>query len=202
MPLHGVQTAQVLQASAAGSYRLGLSGSVSTSRASHACTAGPGPGSRRLKRPGFRARGPSRANWIGVAVRGDTWDVPGDDDTIAEIRAKLETQLGPVAGGGEVELDSGLVYRTRRPVLIRLARRGRRYDLSDDGTAVSLSGNPPGWLESVQRLVAAEGFNVNRGGVISVPAVEGRDIATLVSRLALTSRTAYLTLLELDASVR
>jgi hypothetical protein len=67
---------------------------------------------------------------------------------------------------------------------------------------VSLSGRPPGWLESVQRLVAAEGFNVNRGGVIFVPAVEGRDIAALVSRLALTSRTAYLTLLELDASVR
>ena len=133
---------------------------------------------------------------------GDTWDVPGDDDTIAEIRAKLNTQLRPVAGDGEVELDSGLVYRTRRPVLIRLARRGRRYNLSDDGTAVSLSGKPPGWLESVQRLVAAEGFNVNRGGVIFVPAVEGRDIAALVSRLALTSRTAYLALLELDASVR
>jgi hypothetical protein len=128
--------------------------------------------------------------------------VPGDDDTIAEIRAKLDTQLRPVAGDGEVELDSGLVYRTRRPVLIRLARRGRRYNLSDDGTAVSLSGKPPGWLESVQRLVAAEGFNVNRGGVIFVPAVEGRDIAALVSRLALTSRTAYLALLELDASVR
>jgi len=54
----------------------------------------------------------------------------------------------------------------------------------------------------VRGVVAAEGFNVNRRGVIFVPAVEGRDIAALVRRLALTSRTAYLTLLELEATAR
>jgi len=137
-----------------------------------------------------------------VAVPSDTRDVLGVDDCAAEIRAKRAAQLPALAGDGELQVDSGRVYGTRRPVLIRIRRRGRRYDLSDDGTAVSLSSRPPGWLESVRGVVAAEGFNVNRRGVIFVPAVEGRDIAALVRRLALTSRTAYLTLLELEATAR
>ena len=126
----------------------------------------------------------------------------GVDDHVAEIRARLDAQLAALAGDGELQIASGLVYATSRPVLIRIRRRGRRYDLSDDGTAVSLAGKPPGWLDSVQRAVAVEAFNVNRRGVIFVPVVEGRDIAALVSRLALTSRTAYLTLLELEATDR
>jgi hypothetical protein len=126
--------------------------------------------------------------------------VLSDDVNVAQIRAELDAQLAALAGDGELQMDAGLVYATHRPVLIRIRRRGRRYDLSDDGNAVSLSNKPPGWLDSVQHVVAAEAFNVNRRGVIFVPVVEGRDIAELVSRLALTSRTAYLTLLELEAT--
>ncbi|HEY7009335.1 MAG TPA: hypothetical protein VH395_10360 [Jatrophihabitantaceae bacterium] len=97
---------------------------------------------------------------------------------------------------GETILDTGLRYRDSEPVLIRVRRRGRRYDITDDGAAVSLAGRPGGWLERVERLVAAEGFNVNRRGVLFVPAVAGRDITSLALRLADTSRSAYLDLLE------
>jgi hypothetical protein len=101
---------------------------------------------------------------------------------------------------GETILDTGLRYRDSEPVLIRVRRRGRRYDITDDGAAVSLAGRPGGWLERVERVVAAEGFNVNRRGVLFVPAVAGRDIMSLALRLADTSRSAYLDLL--DAAIR
>lgn len=96
----------------------------------------------------------------------------------------------------ETTVDTGLTYRGHEPVLIRIRRRGHRYDIGDNGTAVTRSGKPVGWLAQVEDLVALEGFNVNRRGVLFVPAVEGRDIAALASRLAETSRTVYLTLLE------
>jgi hypothetical protein len=46
-------------------------------------------------------------------------------------------------------------------------------------------------------VVAEEGFNVNRAGVVFVPVVEGRDLALLVLRLADTSRAVFAELLEL-----
>ncbi len=93
-------------------------------------------------------------------------------------------------------VDTGLTYRGGEPVLIRVRRRGRRYDIGDDGVAVWLAGKPVGWLARVESLVEFDGFNVNRRGVLFVPVVQGRDIAALAFRLAETSRTVYLTLLE------
>ncbi len=55
----------------------------------------------------------------------------------------------------------------------------------------------PDGSEAVARLVAEEGFNVNRRGAVFVPADEGRDIAMLALRLAETAGTVYLALLEL-----
>jgi MFS family permease len=75
-------------------------------------------------------------------------------------------------------------------------RRGHRYDITDGGAAVSLAGKPRGWLERVEGPVATDGFNVNRRGALFVPAVAGLDIASLALRLADTSRSAYLDLLE------
>jgi hypothetical protein len=40
-------------------------------------------------------------------------------------------------------------------------------------------------------------MNVNRRGVVFVPAVEGRDIDALARRLGETSRACYFALLEL-----
>lgn len=45
-------------------------------------------------------------------------------------------------------------------------------------------------------MVAADGLNVNRRGVVFVPLVEGRDIASLAGDLARTSREVYLSLLD------
>jgi hypothetical protein len=72
----------------------------------------------------------------------------------------------------------------------------------DVGGALRLARRPPGWLERAERIVAAEGFNFNRRGVVFVPAVAGRDIALRAVRLADASRAVYLALLELEDVVR
>jgi hypothetical protein len=100
-------------------------------------------------------------------------------------------------GRGEIAIDSGLSYAHNDPVQIRIRRRGRRYDLTDMARAIDRAGRPAGWLNRISRLVGEEGFNVNRRGVVFVPAVEGRDIAALAFRLARISRTVYLDLLDL-----
>ena len=121
------------------------------------------------------------------------------DDKLDAIRSALGSLNQTSGESSEVLVDSRLTYRSGDPVRIRVRQRGRRYDLADDGAAVSLAGKPSGWLERVEHVVAGDGFNVNRRGVIFVPAVEGRDIAALTLRLADTSRSAYLTLLEAAA---
>jgi hypothetical protein len=108
----------------------------------------------------------------------------------------LQEALAALGDAGESTIDTGLTYRPGEAVLIRVRHRGRRYDITDDGAAVAKAGKPAGWLHDTERVVAGEGFNVNRSGVIFVPAVEGRDIASLTLRLAQTSRTVYLTLLD------
>jgi hypothetical protein len=97
----------------------------------------------------------------------------------------------------EISLDTGLEYGSGDPVRVTVRRRDRRYDLHDDGTAVTLAGRRAGWREVMEREVERTGMNVNRRGVVFVPAVEGRDIDALARRLAETSRACYLALLEL-----
>ena len=101
------------------------------------------------------------------------------------------------SGADEITLDTRLEYGTDDPVRIAIRRRGRRYDLSDDGAAIAHAGRPPGWLAAMNRVVEADGFNVNRRGVVFVPVVEGRDITSLALRLGATSRACYLAVLEL-----
>ena len=98
---------------------------------------------------------------------------------------------------GETVVDTGIGYRDGDQVLIRVRRRGRRYDLSDGGGAADRGGRRSGWLARAEQVVAARGMNVNRRGVVFVPAVEGRDLDALTRRLAETSRQVYLALLEL-----
>ncbi len=97
----------------------------------------------------------------------------------------------------ETLVDCGATYRSGEPVLIRARRRRHRYDLSDDGAAVELAGKRRAWFDAAQQIVAADGFNINRRGVVFVPAVEGRDIDDLCARLCESSRRVYLALLEL-----
>ena len=98
---------------------------------------------------------------------------------------------------GETVVDTGVGYRAGDPVLVRVRRRAHRYHLTDDGGAVERAGRRTGWLTTAQQVVAVTGMNVNRRGVVFVPAVEGRDLDTLSRRLAETSRTVYLALLDL-----
>ena len=74
---------------------------------------------------------------------------------------------------------SGLAYSDGEPVVVRVRQRGRRIDIDDDGAAVTRAravGTTTRWLDVAQRVAADDDLNVNRRGVISVPAVKGRDI--------------------------
>jgi hypothetical protein len=87
--------------------------------------------------------------------------------------------------------DSGLVYSDGEPVVVRMRQRGRRIDIDDDGAAVARAraiGTTAHWLDVAQRVVAEDNLNVNRRGVVFVPAVEGRDIDALAARVARSSR--------------
>ena len=95
-------------------------------------------------------------------------------------------------------LVPGATYRAGESVEIRMRRRGRRIDLDDGGRAVELAGRPDGWLEVAEHVVAAEGFNVNRAGVVFVPLHEGRDVDALAGRLAECSVAVYAALLDLE----
>jgi hypothetical protein len=106
----------------------------------------------------------------------------------AEAWAEIDVQV----------VDSGACYGDGDAAEVSIRKRGRRYDLNDRGAATTKAGKPRGWFEVAQRLVAQEGFNVNRAGVISVHVVEGRDLASVALRLADISLAVYAKLLELE----
>jgi hypothetical protein len=96
-------------------------------------------------------------------------------------------------------IETGLFYDGIEPVRIHVRTRGRRIDLDEGGRAVEKAGpSGRGWLAVAERVVAVEGFNVNRRGVVFVPVVAGRDIDELARRLGATSVDVYSALLELE----
>jgi hypothetical protein len=106
------------------------------------------------------------------------------------------------ADRGERRLDPGLTYGDGGPPVEVLVRtRPRQRLVSDEGRAVELAGRPPGWLEVAQAVVREHGLNLNRRGVVSVPAVSSRPAAwidSLAARVADASLALYEALLELD----
>ena len=103
------------------------------------------------------------------------------------------------AEASETIVEPGPEYGDGEVVRIRIRKRGRRIDLDDDGLAWRKAGaSGSAALEAAERVVAEEGFNVNRRGVVFVPVVEGRDIDELAQRLAATSVDVYAELLELS----
>ena len=96
-------------------------------------------------------------------------------------------------------IKPGPFYDGAEPVRIHMRTRGRRIDLDDGGRAVEKAGGGGrNWLTVAERVVAAEGFNVNRRGVVFVPVVAGRELDELAERLAATSVDVYAALLELE----
>jgi hypothetical protein len=67
----------------------------------------------------------------------------------AHVDGSEDLRSAPVAlvDTDETIFTTGLTYRASGPVLIRVRRRGHRYDITDDGVAVSLAGKPRGWLD-------------------------------------------------------
>ena len=116
-------------------------------------------------------------------------------DAVASALAAAGRAWGDV---GEALLETGAEYLPDDPILVRVRKRRIRYTIDDDGAAVEKAGRPPGWLDVAERVVRESWLNVNRRGVVFVPAVEGRDLASLVLRIADTSRAVHAELLELD----
>ena len=122
---------------------------------------------------------------------------PTAHDRLDTIRTALDSARKSWGETGEATFETGQSYFEGEPTRIFIRKRGRRYDLDDRGQATQLAGKPSGWLPVAARVVTEEGFNVNRAGVVFVPAVEGRDLARLALRLADTSRAVFAELLEL-----
>ena len=103
---------------------------------------------------------------------------------------------------GEVMIDSGFTYDGITPVRVRVTKRERRYEVSDDGGAVAAAGVDHGWLAFGERVDVREYCaNVSRQGVVFLPGFAGRGnewISKLPSIVAEGSCALYEALLELD----
>jgi hypothetical protein len=118
-------------------------------------------------------------------------------DPLSRLRGELEAARREWGDLGEVVLDGGAEYGDGDPVEVRVRKRGHRYTVDDDGAAVARAGTPPGWLAVAADVVDAYALNVNRRGLVFVPAVEGGvDLAWLVTRIADCSAAVYRELLE------
>jgi ankyrin repeat protein len=120
---------------------------------------------------------------------------------MVEVAAdELSAELEEAAARTGVLRVTSLSYMPGRPVRIRIRRREHRYDIDDLGAAVAIAGRPRGWRVAAERAVNALGWNINRDGVVSMQAVEGRDIDALAQRTAEASLTAFETLIEIEES--
>ncbi len=123
----------------------------------------------------------------------------GPTDPVEAIRSSLDDARATWGEVGEAVVEAGVSYRPGEPVVVSVRKRGRRYDIDDRGHAVRPAARPTGWLDAARSVVAADGLNVNRAGVVFVPTVEGRDPASLAWRVAETSLLVHRALLDLDA---
>jgi hypothetical protein len=116
--------------------------------------------------------------------------------------SRVETGLAGLPDGGEALVPFELAYVDGEPVRVRVRRRGRRVDIDDRGEGVERAGRLPGWLPVAQAVVERHHLNVNRRGVVFVPAVIRRDLESLARRTAEASLAVHSALLELDDQPR
>jgi hypothetical protein len=96
-------------------------------------------------------------------------------------------------------VETDLAYADGEAVTIRVRKRGHFYHLDDDGAAVAKAralGATPDWLELASEVVAVQGFNVNRRGVVFVSVGRGRDVEAVATRLGEHAYSVHTTLLE------
>jgi hypothetical protein len=99
---------------------------------------------------------------------------------------------------GERAVATDLRYAGGEQVSVHIRKRGRRYDIDDGGAAVATarSFGVVDWRDVAATVVDAHDLNVNRRGVVFVPAVEGRDLAWLAYRVARCSYAVHSELLD------
>lgn len=112
------------------------------------------------------------------------------------------TSAATLADGETTTIPAGIRLADGSQLAVRVRRRGRRYDIDDLGAAVRAAGRPAGWRPVAERVVERDGMNVNRAGVVFVPAVEDRDIEALAARLADCAAAVHSELLEAGALTR
>ena len=102
-------------------------------------------------------------------------------DTTEQRLERVKEQLAPPwAENEERVIETGAI-----PIAVQ--KRGHWYHLKDRGEAIARArtvGAPSDWLAVAERIVAEEGFNVNRSGVVFVSLTEGRDVAGMLLRLS------------------
>jgi len=112
--------------------------------------------------------------------------------------SRAGTSLTDLSDGAEEIVIFDLAYVDGEPVQVRVRRRSHRIDIDDRGEAVERAGRPPGWLAVAEAVVESHNLNVNRRGVVFVPAVVGRDLDSLARRVGEASLAVHGALLELD----
>jgi hypothetical protein len=108
-----------------------------------------------------------------------------------ELKHSLDEVEERVVAGGRV-------YREGEPVRVRVRRRRNLHLLTDDGAAVRLAGEPPGWREVAGAVVDDAALNLSRGGAVFVSTVYPGYVAEFVERVADTSLAVYEAVLDLD----
>jgi hypothetical protein len=118
-------------------------------------------------------------------------------DALEEVRAELGD---PREWQGDARVVwSELQYADGDPVCVHIRKRGRRYDVDDEGAAVAKARyfGAASWEDTASEVVDAHDLNINRRGVVFVPAVEGGpDLAWLAFRVARCSYAVHSELLE------
>jgi hypothetical protein len=123
---------------------------------------------------------------------------PVTDLVVGKLRRVTTADLPQLlAETGEALIDSGLTYGDGEPVLVSVRKREHRIDIDDRGRGAEKAGKPPGWLALAQEVVERDYLNVNRAGVVFVGSFEGRELDSLVRRVADRSLAVYEELLDL-----
>ena len=117
----------------------------------------------------------------------------GIDEQKSLDRFPTQWQPGEVT---QEQIETGRTYGSSEPVIIRVTRRGTKVTIDDAGAAVRLTGRPRAWLERADRIVRSAGVNVNRRGVVFVPAVGEARVDRLVALVTATSLELYDALLD------
>jgi hypothetical protein len=126
------------------------------------------------------------------------------DDMAASATDALELVRAELGDARDWEGDARVVwseleYADGEPVCVDIRKRRHRYDVHDGGGAVARARylGVESWEDVASEIVDAHDLNLNRRGVIFVPAVEGGiDVAWLAFRVARCSYAVHSELLD------